>query len=101
MKLEYTVSKIDRHHEVLQRIRHKSKGNDPIWLSRLNNELVVIVRSANNFPIRYNWVWVSSHGSDGAYLSNTDQTAEQIATTIVRGDWNFQPNLKITLEDMT
>jgi hypothetical protein len=99
MKLEYIKpDDVDQRAEAIRKI----KNTQATWLSRCHNELVVIVRNAERgSPFLYNWVSVSSHNSDGAYLSRTDQTAEEIADTIVRGGWDFQPNLTITLEDLT
>jgi hypothetical protein len=99
MKLEYIKPEdVDQRAEAIRKI----KKTQATWLSRLKSELVVIVPGQfRTDSYLYNWVWVSSHNSDGAYLSNTNQTAEQIADTIVKGGWDFQPNLTITLEDLT
>jgi hypothetical protein len=98
MKLEYVTPELDDISEAIQQI----KKTEATWLSRMKNELVVIVRSEERrTPLLYNWVWVSSHNSDGAYLSSANQTAEQIADVIIKGGWDFQPNLTITLEDLT
>tara|TARA_R110000850_G_scaffold187056_4_gene312916 strand:- start:996 stop:1292 length:297 start_codon:yes stop_codon:yes gene_type:complete len=98
MKLEYTTPELDDISDAIRQI----KQTKATWLSRMKNELVVIVRGQfRTDPHLYNWVWVSSSLSDLAYLSNTNQTAEQIADIIVRGGWDFQPNLTITLEDLT
>jgi phospholipase/lecithinase/hemolysin len=95
--LEYNTPEVDPIIEAIQQINQ----SQATWLSRLRNELVVIVRNKENVsPFLYNWVWLSGVTGAGAYLSNTDQTVEQVADTIVRGGWNFQPNLKITLEDI-
>jgi hypothetical protein len=99
MKLEYIKpDDVDQRAEVIRKI----KQTEATWLSRMKNELVVIVPGQfRTDPQLYNWVWVSSHNSTGAYLSTTDQTVEQIANTIVKGSWDFQSNLTITLEDLT
>jgi hypothetical protein len=98
MKLEYFTPELDDISEAIRQI----KKTEATWLSRMKSELVVIVRSEERgTPFLYNWVWVSSHNSDGAYLSSASRTAEQIAGVIVMGGWDFQPNLTITLEDLT
>jgi hypothetical protein len=99
MKLEYITP--DDAGQALAKAIRMIKKTDATWLSRLKNELVVIVRNEKNTPFLYNWVWVSGNNMVGAYLSTTNQTVEQIADTIVRGGWDFQPNLTITLEDLT
>jgi hypothetical protein len=100
MKLKYI--KPDDADQAFAEAIQKINSLDATWLSRQRNELVVIVRSKKCLhPFLYNWVWVSGHNMVGAYLSTTDQTIEQIADTIVKGGWDFQPNLTIALEDLT
>jgi hypothetical protein len=99
MKIEYNAVKVDHHTEAMKLI----KKHEATWISRLRNELVVIIPSGtcNNrgdVPV-YNWVWVSSANQDGAFISSGNKTAQQIATTIITGEWNFQPNIKIVLEE--
>lgn len=94
MKVEYqTIAGPDPYEEALKRI---SKRNATI-LSRLRGEVVAIVpQDCANDPT-FNWVWLSS--SNGAYVSRTDMTLEQVARAIVNGEWSFQPNARIVLEE--
>jgi len=94
MKVEYRpIASEDPVEEAKNRI---SKRNATI-LSRLRGEIVAIVPSDRYDDPTFHWVWLSS--SEGAYLSRSGMTLEEVAKTIVGGEWTFQPNARMLLEE--
>jgi hypothetical protein len=96
MKIEYVNPIVDQHESIKSRINR----NTPTWLSRNKGEVCVIIPGRDfKSHDKFSWIWIASKNGDGAYISATEQTLDEIANTIFSGDWKFQPNLTITLED--
>jgi hypothetical protein len=94
MKVEYRP--IASENPVEEAKKRISKRNVTI-LSRLRGEVVAIIPSSRHDDPTFHWVWLSS--SEGAYLSRSGMTLEEVARCIVGGEWTFQPNAHIVLEE--
>lgn len=70
------------------------------FFSRLeaHQELIAIIPTC--IPSETNmfyWVWLSSR-EDGAYCDGNKRSIEQISITLDQREWNYQPNIQISLE---
>ena len=64
-----------------------------------HQELVAVVASGNTTDDRFYWVWLSGR-DDGAFCGGELRYPPDVARTLVKGGWIYQPNIQIILENL-
>lgn len=68
--------------------------------SEPHKELIAIVLS-DDFAATdmFYWIWLSGSAA-GAFADGKKRHIEEVAQSLERGEWNYQPNIQISLEHL-
>lgn len=99
--IEYTKKPLPSVEDRKQKIISLLKQNSckTVYISRTRGELVALIPSSRSDILNRTWVWLSTQKGLGYFDGQSPRSLDSIATTIITGEWDIQPNVVIYLED--